>query len=98
MEKGNVAAVEQAVNDLGHQRTSIAVTEVVGMCAHRADFRIAGNAQPLSRHGSQLPVLLDADVSTKLDGALFEGAGLSETSQGDHFRHITRSQHRVLIL
>lgn len=51
VQDGLFATVEDAVDQCGDQNTGVAVTEMVGMGAYRADLGVAGKLESLARHG-----------------------------------------------
>ena len=50
VQDGLFATVEDAVDQFGDQNTGVAVTEMVGMGAYRADLGVAGKLEALARH------------------------------------------------
>jgi hypothetical protein len=79
-------AIEYRLGDEGDEIVCIAVTALVGMGAHGADFREPVDLHALARHGDEPALHANPQIVSQLMGTRRERARSRRVHQLEHFR------------
>lgn len=88
MKERRFAAGENALHDLDHEPSGVAVTEMIWMSADGADLSEAGSTQPLAGHGGQPSFFADTDVVAEFACMWTKWTGFGQHSKREHLRRI----------